>query len=122
MKIHLAIFLASALASAILAGCDRGAQVGVGVVNKTGMMMTNCIVRFAEGNLNTGVVLTNARRNFSYFDTPISESANIDVVFPDGAKRNMKAYIGSTYNRDRPGTLVFEVGPEAVRVLFERAK
>ncbi|MBX3381228.1 MAG: hypothetical protein KF805_14125 [Phycisphaeraceae bacterium] len=122
MKTSRAILLAAALASAFLAGCDRGAQIGVGVVNKTGMMMTNCIVRFAEGNLNTGVVLSNARREFSYFDTPISDSATIDVIFPDGAKRNMKAYIGSAYNRDRPGTLVFEIGPEAVRVMFERAK
>lgn len=105
-----------------LAGCDRSASIGVGVVNKTGMMITNCVLSFAECNLNTGVVLNNARREFSYFDKPISESALVDLTFPDGAKRKMRAHVGATFDPSRPGTLVFEIGPEAVRVTFERAK
>jgi len=116
------ILIATGLAATLLAGCDRGASIGVGVVNKTGMMITNCVVSFAECNLNTGVVLNNARREFSYFDKPISESALVDVTFPDGAKRKMRAHVGGAFDPARSGTLVFEIGPEAVRVTFERAK
>jgi len=116
------ILLAASLTTSMLGGCDRGANIGVGVVNKTGMMITNCVVSFAECNLNTGVVLNNARREFSYFDKPISESALVDVTFPDGEKRKMRAHVGGTFDAARSGTLVFEIGPEAVRVTFERAK
>lgn len=122
MQIHRTILTIAGALTLALSACDRGPSIGVGVVNKTGLMMTNCIVRFDEANLNTGVVLTNARREFSYFDKPISETATVDVIFPDGAKRNMKAHVGNVYDRARSGTLVFEVGAESVRVLFERAK
>lgn len=116
------ILIAAGCTTMLLTGCDRGGNVGVGVVNKTGMMITNCIVQFDECSLNTGVVLTNARREFSYFDKPISESATLDVTFPDGAKRNMRAHVAGTFDPKKSGTLVFEIGPEAVRVMFEKPK
>ena len=122
MQVQRFILVLAGAATLTLSGCDRGPSIAVGVVNKTGLMMTNCIVRFDEANLNTGVVLTNARREFSYFDKPISETATVDVIFPDGAKRNMKAHVGNVYDRGRSGTLVFEIGTESVRVSFERAK
>lgn len=122
MKTARSIPIALVLSTTLLAGCDRGGNVGVGVVNKTGMMITNCVVQFDECNLNTGVVLTNARREFSYFDKPISESAMLDVTFPDGAKRSMRAHVAGSFDPKKSGTLVFEIGPEAVRVMFEKPK
>ncbi|MGH7242478.1 MAG: hypothetical protein ACREJD_03570 [Phycisphaerales bacterium] len=122
MKIQRAILVATGLAGMLLSGCDRGGNIGVGVVNKTGMMITNCVLQFTDASLNTGVVLTNGRREFSYFDKPISEVANVDVTFPDGATRNMKAHVGRSFDPSKSGTLVFEIGPESVRVMFERAK
>jgi len=122
MKTARLISFVTGLAAMLLAGCDRGGNIGVGVVNKTGMMITNCIVQFDDCNLNTGVVLTNGRREFSYFDKPISESATLDVTFPDGAKRNMRAHVAGGFDPKKSGTLVFEIGPEAVRVIFEKPK
>ncbi|MBS0187813.1 MAG: hypothetical protein JSS51_07075 [Planctomycetes bacterium] len=115
-------FLLCFLAVAALAGCERRPQVGIGVLNKTGMMITNCIVHFDEGDLNTGVVLTNARRDFSYFSKPISENASIEVLFPDGQRRSMKAHVGSKFDPAKRGTVVFEIGSDDARVSFERAR
>ena len=122
MKTARVILLATGLATTLLTGCDRGGNIGVGVINKTGMMITNCVVQFDECRLNTGVVLTNARREFSYFDKPISEGATLDVTFPDGAKRSMRAHVAGSFDPTKSGTLVFEIGPEAVRVMFEKPK
>lgn len=110
------------LAMLLLAGCDRGPNIGIGVVNKTGMMITNCVVQFDQAALNTGVVLTNGRREFSYFDKPISETALLEIIFPDGLKRSLRAHVSHKFDSARPGTLLFEIGPEDVRVVFERAK
>lgn len=118
MNLRCAILLGLIATAMLLRGCGSRTDVSVAVENKTGVMIRNCVVRFAKGELHTGLVLTNTKREFSYFTTPISESAAIDVEFANNTKKQMKVYIGSRYDPERAGTLVFEIAPDAARVLF----
>ena len=85
-------------------------------------MIKDCAVRFQKGDLHSGVVLTNSRREFSYFVIPISESATLDVEFANNTKKTLRAYVGSAYDPSRAGTLVFEITPDSARVHFEADK